>query len=51
VTVQAIRHLLARAVFLRQQTLALLVHWIDWRIRHDQNARDAHYRLRINMQL
>jgi hypothetical protein len=51
VTIYAIRHLLAHAVLLKPKTRVLLFHWIDWRIRHNENARKAHYRHHIKMQL
>jgi hypothetical protein len=51
ITVYAIRHLLAHAVLIQQKTLAMLFHWMDWRISHNENARIAHYRMRLNMQL
>jgi hypothetical protein len=44
VTVHAIRHLLARAVFLRPKTRDLLWRWLNWRMRHNEEARRAHYR-------
>jgi hypothetical protein len=39
VTIFAIRHLLACAVFLRQTTRSFLFEWINWRIRHNEIAR------------
>jgi hypothetical protein len=51
VTIYAIRHLLARAIFLSQTTRKLLFQWADWRIRHNEIARSAHYRIRQKMQL
>jgi hypothetical protein len=51
VTICAIRHLLARAVFLRQTTQSFLFEWIDRRIRHNEFARKIHYQTRRKMQL
>jgi hypothetical protein len=51
VTVPAIRYLLARALFLKPQTRNLLFRWADWRLRHNETARKAHYRKRSNAQL
>ena len=51
VTVPAIRHLLARAIFLKPTTRELLFRWADWRLRHNAAARDTHYRRRIRAQL
>ena len=51
VTVNAIRHLLSRAVFLRQQTRELLFRWTEWRMRHNDDARRALYRSHFNPQL
>ena len=44
VTVNAIRHLLARAVFLRRAAKSFLFQWVAWRMRHNEAARRAHYR-------
>jgi hypothetical protein len=43
VTVQAIRHLLARLVLIGPGTRQFIFQWIDWRIRHNEQARKAHY--------
>ena len=51
VTVQAIRHLLARAVFVGPGTRRLIFQWTDWRITHNAEARRAHYQSRQKPQL
>ena len=51
VTVQAIRHLLARAAFVRPGTRRLIFQWTNWRIRHNAQARRAHYQSRQKPQL
>jgi hypothetical protein len=51
VTICAIGHLLACAVFLRQTTHSFLFEWINWRIRHNEIARKLHYQTRRKMQL
>jgi hypothetical protein len=51
VTVNAIRHLLACAVFLRRVTKSFLFQWVAWRMRHNEAARQAHYRRHAEAQL
>jgi hypothetical protein len=51
VTVQAIRHLLACAVFARPNARSLFFQWTDWRISHNAEARRAHYQSRQKPQL
>jgi hypothetical protein len=50
-TVHAIRHILARVVFLRPGTRDLLWQWLKWRMQHNEAARRAHSRSRCNPQL
>jgi hypothetical protein len=49
VTVQAIRHLLACAVFANPNTRQLIFQWTDWRIRHNLKAREEHYKLKTQL--
>jgi hypothetical protein len=51
ITVNAIRHLMARALLLRRPARWLLFAWADWRIAHNENARRASYRSRRHPQL
>jgi hypothetical protein len=43
--------LLGRIVLTRPSTRQFIFKWIDWRIRHNADARKAHYRQRRNLQL
>jgi hypothetical protein len=51
ITVHAIRHLLAHAVFLRPRPWKLLWQWLNRRMRHNNDAPRAHYRRAAHRQL
>jgi hypothetical protein len=46
-----VQYLLARIVLMRPSARQFIFDWIDWRIRHNADARKAHYRRRFNAQL
>jgi hypothetical protein len=51
VTVQAIRYLLTRVIFGAARAPWLIFQWIEWRLRHNLLARQAHYRRNTQPQL